>query len=418
MFLHDPNCLQYFRKNEVIIPLPVLDELDSAKSRPDSVGRNARCFVRQLDDLRLLGSLSDGVRLPETNTIVKVELNHKGNVPDGLSVDKMDNRIISVALGLKSEGKNVIVISKDINLRVKCDVLGLAAEDYETQKMAEAPSSVYSGVSSIEVPSAMIDMLYEEDADIPEIKGYPNQFFLIRANDRENHVGIGRWIDGKIKPVRAPREIYGIEPRNLEQRMAADLLMDPNIKLVTLVGRAGSGKTLLACAAGLYHALKSGKTYQRMLISRPIQPMGKDLGYLPGDIEEKLDPWMQPLYDSLELLLGSDRHMINMYKNEGIIQIEPLTYIRGRSIPKSFMILDEAQNLTPEEIKTIITRVGEGTKIIITGDIEQIDNPYVDFADNGLTHVIERFKDHEIAGHITLKKGERSVLADLAAQIL
>jgi PhoH-like ATPase len=417
VLLHDPACLNAFMNHELVIPLPVLDELDAAKARPDSVGRNARAVVRKLDELRKLGSLSEGVQY--NDTIVRVELNHCDHAPKGLEIEKKDNRIISVALGLKKEDKQVVVISKDINLRVKCDVLGIDAEDYETDKMAEEPTLVYGGTKEVIVSSAVIDQLYDEECKgLPGFTGYPNQFLLLKSNEKENHVGLGRLVDGLLKPVKPPKHMSGIIPRNLEQRMAVDLLLDPKIKLVTLVGKAGCGKTLLAAAAALQSVLADCRTYHRMLIARPIQPMGKDLGYLPGDIEEKLDPWMQPLYDNLELIMGGDRHMLNMYKEQGIIQVEPLTYIRGRSIPKSFIILDEAQNLSPNEIKTIITRVGDNTKIVVTGDIEQIDNPYVDFADNGLTHVVERFKDHSIAGHITLRKGERSILAALAAKIL
>jgi PhoH-like ATPase len=200
--------------------------------------------------------------------------------------------------------------------------------------------------------------------------------------------------------------------------MALNLLLDPNIKLVTLIGKAGSGKTLLACASALHQVLNSSKMFQRILISRPIQPMGRDLGYLPGSVDEKLAPWMQPIYDNLEFLLGADFQMLNEYKYSGLIHVEPITYIRGRSIPQSFLLVDEAQNLTVQEIKTIITRMGEGSKIVLTGDIEQIDNTYVDFADNGLTHIVERFKDYAIAGHVTLRKGERSELATLASNIL
>lgn len=415
VLLYDPSCLKLFQNNEVIIPLPVLDELDNTKSRPDALGRNARAVVRLLDELRSRGSLSEGVKLKDT--VIKVELNHIDYVPEGLVFDKRDNRIIGVAIGLQKEGKNVVVISKDINVRVKCNAVGLPAEDYETDKVAETPTEVYGGAKTIEVSSSLVDKLFA-DGKIPcNFEGFQNQFFLLRSEEREQHAGIARLVGDELKVVRDIKELSGITPRNLEQRMALDLLLDPNIKLVTLIGRAGSGKTLMAASAGLNFVLRGSK-YNRMLLSRPIQPMGRDIGYLPGDINEKLDPWMQPLYDNLEFLLGGKRDMLYMYKDQGIIQVEPLTYIRGRSIPNAFMILDEAQNLQPEEIKTIITRAGENTKIVITGDIEQIDNPYVDFADNGLTHVIECFKQYSIAGHITLQKCERSELAELGAQIL
>lgn len=824
VLLFDPTAIKSFGDNEVVIPLSVLDELDAAKSRPDAIGRNARAVVRFLDALRSEGSLSQGVKFGEVT--VRVELNHRNFVPAGLEPGKQDNRIISVAVGLKEGGKRVVLVSKDINMRVKCDALGIPAEDYYTDKVTDAPASVYSGKEVVEVESEVIDRLFR-DGEIPnDFGGLPNQFFLLKAS--ENHVGLGRVVGDQIKAVRKVDNIQGITPRNLEQRMAAELLLNPKIQLVTMIGKAGSGKaqpldskvltptgwttigelkigdkvmcpdgkhsevlsihpqgikevyrvvfsdgtsteccqehlwavketqdrwknrdwkvkslkeiaenvivhkskkrnysipmvdkidfeeevelpmdpyllgiligdggltnqcslssadreivgsvnnllkkfnmktsyrqkydfylvskdatdigpacmpilrinvsdgskykydsihkvvedgfsksgvykacasgklhkgffwkyipedkphsknklkntliklgvygkksekkfipeiykytsfenrvkliqglmdtdgtvegcetylstssqklrddfkelcqsvgakvtiqtkknpkythkgesresrldnyivrvsfpphinpfklsrkknayvprskylparfidkieyvgekecvciyidhpnhlyitndyivthnTLLAVAAGLQHVIGKGTNYNRMLISRPVQPMGRDLGYLPGNIEEKMDPWMQPLYDNLELLLGSDRHMLEMYKDQGLIQVEPLTYIRGRSIPKSLMIIDEAQNLMIEEIKTIITRVGEGTKIILTGDIDQIDVPHLDFADNGLTQAVERFKHYGIAGHITLQKCERSELAELGAKIL
>lgn len=416
VLLHDPSCLKVFGNNEIVIPLSVLDELDNIKTRLDELGRNARAVVRILDDLRSQGSLNEGVTYEKS--IVKVELNHRDHVPEGLDTSKTDNRLISTAIGLQSEGKNVIVVSKDINLRVKCDVVGIAANDYVKDKIAEQPNTIYSGVQTLEVSPDVINELYtNKTITIGLNKPYPNQFFILKAGPSQS--AIARYVgENTLNLCKDNQFPWSITPRNVEQKMAIDLLMDPRIKLVTLIGRAGSGKTLLASAAAIQMVIKEQKNYQRILISRPIQPMGRDVGYLPGPIEEKLNPWMQPIYDNLEFLLGGDYQMLNMYKDEGLIQVEPLTYIRGRSIPKSFIILDEAQNLTAQEIKTIITRLGEESKIVITGDIEQIDNPYIDFADNGLTHVVERFKDYDIAGHITLRKGERSKLATLASEIL
>ena len=414
VLLHCPKALQVFDDNEVIIPISVLDELDDAKVRPDEIGRNARSVVRMLDDLRSEGSLNEGVKLHKS--IIRVELNYSNNIPPGLSTEKKDNRLISTALGLKERGGTIIVVTKDINLRVKCDALGIEAQDYVKDKIATDLQSVYSGTQTVDVSSGLIDDLYTDGFTIiEEVKGYQNQFFILKAGSQS---ALTRYKGDRLELCRSQKEVWGVTPRNVEQKMAINLLLDPNVKIVTLIGRAGSGKTLLACAAALQHILNNSKTFQRALISRPIQPMGRDIGFLPGDLEEKLKPWMQPLYDNLEFLLGSDFQMLNEYKYNGLIQVEPLTYIRGRSIPKSFMILDEAQNLTSQEIKTIITRMGEGSKIVITGDIEQIDNPYVDFADNGLTHVVERFKNHAIAGHVTLRRGERSEFATLASEIL
>jgi PhoH-like ATPase len=417
VLLHDPKALQVFEDNEVIIPLSVLDELDNAKSRPDELGRNARTVVKILDKLRSIGSLSRGVKLNES--MIRVELNHQDNVPDGLESEKKDNRIISTALGLKKDGERVIIVSKDINLRVKCDALNIEVQDYVKDKIATNLESVYSGVLVQFVESQEIDSIYSNNYIEVSTDGLLNQFTILKSNSNNKQSAIARYVEkNRIKLCKFPEEIYGIYPRNAEQKMAVDLLLNRDIKLVTLIGKAGSGKTLLASAAALKLVFDNSSSFQRVLISRPIQPIGRDLGFLPGDLDEKLKPWMQPIYDNLELILGYDYQELGEFKYSGLIQVEPLTYIRGRSIPKSIIILDEAQNLTAQEIKTVITRIGEDSKIIITGDIEQIDNPYVDFADNGLTHVIEKFKNYSIAGHITLRKGERSELATVASEIL
>lgn len=418
VLLHDPKSIKAFEDNEVIIPISVLDELDKAKRYPDEMGRNARTIIRQLDKLRSKGSLDKGILLP-SGTTVRVELNHRIDLPPGLSPDSIDNRIIRTALGLQAEGSDVTVVTKDINMRVKCDALGIPAQDYERDKLAKTPSSLYTGRETLSVPSADIDRLYETGILGPGfVQGIPNQFFLLQSTERPGHSALARMLaDGRLRLVHPHNELWGIEPRNVEQRMAMDLLTDPSISLVTLVGRAGSGKTLLATAAALHYVLNDSP-FQRALLSRPIQPMGRDIGYLPGTVDEKLAPWMAALNDNLELLLSSDIKMLDEYKTRGVIQVEPLTYIRGRSIPNSFIILDEAQNLTAQEIKTVITRVGEGSKIVLTGDVEQIDNPYIDFASNGLAHAVERLKGHGSTGHVTLCKGERSELATLASELL
>lgn len=414
VLLHDPTALKVFDDNEVIIPISVLDELDDIKIRMDEVGRNARLVTRMLDDLRSLGSLSNGVKLGES--LIKIELNCSDNVPTGLSRDKVDNKILSVAITLTNEGKNVIVVSKDINLRVKCDVCGIKAQDYNKDKVAEKVDSIYGGVQKIFIDSKKIDELYYNGSVNLDITAFPNEFIIMKSNSCESQSVIGRHIkDGLIKLLKIPKSISNIIPRNAEQRMAIDLLLDPKINLVTLIGFAGCGKTLISVASALHQVLDNSKLYDRLLISRPIQPMGKDIGFLPGTISEKLMPWMKPLYDSLEYLLGQNYDTIGL---ESLVQVEPLTYIRGRSIPKSFMILDEAQNLTQAEVKTIITRMGENSKIVLCGDIQQIDNIHIDFSNNAITQVIEKFKEYSIAGHITLRKGERSELANLAAKIL
>jgi len=418
VILHDPKSIEVFADNEVIIPIPVLDELDQIKVRPDEKGRNARSVIRRLDELRSLGSLNAGVRLP-SGSLIRVELNHRA-LPQPL-IDSVDNRLIGTALGLIQEKPDVplIVVTKDINLRVKCDALGIIAQDYERDKLAKMPDALYTGFRTLDVPSSIIDELYVKkvvNIELPD--AHINEFVLLQSVDREKHSGIGRVVvPNCLVLVTPPNEAWGIKPRNLEQKLALSLLMDPEIKLVTLVGRAGSGKTLMAVAAALHQTVER-KLFQRALLSRPVQPLGRDIGFLPGTVEEKLAPWLAALNDSLELLFAKDMEMLEIYKRQGILQVEPLTYIRGRSIPNSFMIVDEAQNLTLHELKTIVTRIGEGSKIILTGDLEQIDNPFVDFASNGLTNAIERLKDKAITGHVTLRKCERSELAELAAEVL
>jgi len=417
VLLHDPNCLEVFTDNEVIIPISVLDELDHLKMLPDDNGRSARAVIRKLDGLRAAGSLNKGVSLPSGGSI-RVELNHQ-DVPPNL-LNSVDNRILRTAIGLRADSEiPLILVTKDINLRVKCDAFGIVAQDYEKDKVTKTPSSLYTGFEEILVPSAIIDNLYSKkiiDIDLDE--KYPNKFVLLKSVDRENHSGLGRFLSsGQLKIATPPSAVWGITPRNLEQKMALSLLMDSSVKLVTLVGRAGSGKTLLAAAAALHQTVETGNC-QRALLSRPIQPLGRDIGFLPGSALEKLTPWMAALNDSLELLFARDMEMLETYRQKGIIQVEPLTYIRGRSIPNSFMIVDESQNLGLHEIKTIITRMGEGSKIVLTGDVEQVDNPFVDFASNGLAIIVERLKGYGITGHITLNKCERSELAELAATVL
>ena len=416
VLLHDPDCLSVFGNNKVIIPISVLDELDKHKNRPDEVGRNARAIARTLDSLRSIGSLSDGVKIE--NTLIRVELNHSNFIPEALDGTKVDNKILSTALGLMKDGENVIVVSKDITVRVKCDALKIAVEDYEKDKVAKEPETIFGGVTKEFVDSSCIDELYANKKITLDVDAYPNQFLILKSYTEESKSAIVR-CEGNNSFVicKNIKNSFGLVPRNAEQRMALDLLMNPAIKLVTIIGKAGSGKTLLSLAAALQQVI-TDSTYKRLLVSRPIQPMGKDIGFLPGMIEEKLSPWMQPINDNLEYLFGTDTQMIGTYKDEGLIEVEPLTYIRGRSIPNSLLLVDEAQQLSVHEVKTIITRMGDNSKIILTGDIEQIDVPYMDFSNNGLSHVIEKFKEYSIAGHITLRKGERSELATLAAEVL
>lgn len=324
----------------------------------------------------------------------------------------------------KADPSSVVeLVTKDINLRIKADVFGIVAKDYEPEKVSF--EEMYNGHTEITVNSEMINQFYEEKLlPIPDSeKLFANQYIIAKDASNPNHSAIGRYDLAKkaMVPLISMNEgIWGIHPRNVEQSFALDCLLNDEILFVSLVGKAGTGKTLLALAAGLYKTLDDGR-FQRLLVSRPIFPMGRDIGYLPGDVEQKLNPWMQPIFDNVEFLMGADKKAAGRAQelmNQGMLNIEPLTYIRGRSIPNQFLIVDEAQNLTPHEIKTIVTRAGQGTKVVLTGDCYQIDNPYVDSATSGLTYSVERFKGHPISAHNTLEKGERSELAELAANIL
>ncbi|BCA79673.1 PhoH family protein [Desulfuromonas sp. AOP6] len=428
VLLHDPQAIFKFEDNDVIVPITVIEEVDNFKKDLSETGRNARQISRILDGFRQKAPLVDGVPL-EGGGILKVVLYTDGSMkllPPELRADRGDNRILAVAMDMKKQCScPVVFVTKDTNLRIKADAIGLRAEDYESDKVSI--EELYSGTAQVVVNKDEVDRFYGQGYLDFSGPYYPNQGITLAEASNPSHTAIGRYHAKmeRLNPlIRPPKEgVWGILPRNREQQFALDLLLDDDIQLVTLVGKAGTGKTLLAIAAGLFKSADEG-SFSRLLVSRPVFPMGKDLGFLPGDVEEKLAPWMQPIFDNVELLLGAVeergkrkrgyKELVDM----GLMEIEPLTYIRGRSIPKQYMIVDEAQNLTPHEIKTIITRAGEGTKIVLTGDPYQIDNPYVDSSSNGLTYTVEKFKGQEIAGHITLTKGERSQLAELAANLL
>jgi len=426
VLLHDPGALFAFEDNNVVVPIYVVEEIDKFKRDMSELGRSARGISRSLDELRAQGNLAQGVSLPDGGSL-RVAFTQR-ELPTAYSTTshEADSRIIAVALDVKDNQPTTptILVSKDVNLRIRADALGLVAADYEHDRTRL--DELYSGVLDVEVPGEVIDRLYREgEIEAPE-HAEPNQFVQLSDTERANHTGVGR-VDptgAKVEPLPKKKErVWGITARNREQAFALQLLLDDRIKLVTLVGRAGTGKTLLALAAALRKAHED-KVYQRVLVSRPIFPLGRDLGYLPGDIEEKLAPWMQPIFDNLELLMGitgEDRKNGRSYEEMlhlGMLEVEPLTYIRGRSIPDQFLIVDEAQNLTVHEVKTIISRAGEGTKIVLTGDPYQIDNPYMDATSNGLVHTVNRLRGRSISGHITLRKGERSELAELAATVL
>lgn len=431
VLLHDPTAILRFKDNDVVLPITVIEELDRFKKQPEVTGRNARQVARSLDTLRQQGSLTAGITL-KTGGVLRVALCHRetlAELPAELAGDRGDNAILALALELKRQCNcPVVVVSKDTNLRIKADALALAAEDYETDKVDI--DELYTGTAEVLVDTAAIEQFYQQGSLTLDSEFFANQALTLVDSTNPTHTALGI-VDAasqQIVPlVKLPHGgVSRIHARNREQKFAFELLLRDSIQVLTLVGRAGTGKTLLAIASGL-HKVADERLYSRLLISRPVVPMGRDLGFLPGDVNEKLTPWMQPLYDNFDLILGTqDRSDKPSYRRRGyeelmehgLIQIEPLTYIRGRTIPKQFLIVDEAQNLTPHEVKTILTRAGEGTKIVLTGDLDQIDNPYVDAASNGLTYVVERFKSEPLAGHITLVKGERSPLAERAALLL
>jgi PhoH-like ATPase len=428
VLLHDPRAIFSFEDNDVVIPIVVIEELDKFKKGVDEIGRNARQISRILDEHRLKGKLSLGVKLDGGGNL-RVELNHQSPavLPGELIAAKADNRILSTALNLKNDGLPVILVTKDTNLRIKADALGMTAEDYESDTIIL--DELYSGETELLVAPGAIDDFYARGELQPaDPKPFPNQFALLKNSANESQTALARFSKQKsvfVPITTAKHGVWGITAKNKQQQFALDLLLNDDIRLVTLVGKAGTGKTLLALAAGLEKTIEA-RTFQRLVVSRPVFPLGKDIGFLPGDIEEKLRPWMQPIRDNLDFLVGSSggpgrvkgKKDLQSLFDLGMIEVEPLTYIRGRSMPNQYLIVDEAQNLTPHEIKTIITRAGEGTKVVLTGDPYQIDNPYIDSESNGLTFVVERFKEEPIAGHITLVKGERSDLAELAATLL
>ena len=447
VLLHSSASMESLRDNDVVIPMAVIEELDKFKKNSDELGRNARAVIRNLDRLRQLspdtpGQLTRGVpleHLSKTATgklyvlsspigTAAASIGREVNSVFGsdLEQNSPDNRILRVACDLRDKGKNVVFISKDINLRLKADALGLKVKDFERGKVNE--SSLYTGFSSRVVPADVLEKLFR-DKEIPA-DGYDmlvNECAVLSSEDNPKHTALARRCRGDVlRLLRTPDSVWNISPRNKEQRMAFDLLLDPEVKLVTLSGGAGTGKTLLALAAALHLVLNENR-YDRILVSRPIIPLGNDIGFLPGSKDSKLSSWMQPIFDNLELLLGGESERkpksSSRYSVEGLmaahkLELEALTYIRGRSIPRQIVIVDEAQNLTPHEVKTIVSRCGDDTKMILTGDPAQIDNPYLDASSNGLSCAAERMKGQELFGHITLAKSERSTLAALAAKLL
>jgi PhoH-like ATPase len=422
VLIHDPRAELAFPGATVVIPAAVVEELDHLKSRADERGAKARAAARLLDDLRTKGRLDAGVPL-DGGGLLRVELNHTSGPEAQLFTEASpDNRILAVAAHLArtagAEGQ-VTLVSRDVILRIKADAVGLTVSDYQEGR----GGTTEDGHAELTVDRSIIDRLHKEHrVAVPECGLYPNQFAILRDQAGSSQSALARCIEpGVLQRCRPQEPVWGLTARNLQQRMALDVLLDDGIQLVTLAGRAGTGKTLLALAAGLQKT-EQEQRYRRLVVSRPVVPMGRDIGYLPGSREEKLQPWMQPIYDNLEHLFGlvgrNPTQLQEILAGMHEIVVEALTYIRGRSMPGQFLIVDEAQNLTPHEVKTVITRAGEGTKVVLVGDPDQIDHPYLDRQSNGLIYAMERFRGQPLAGHVTLIKGERSLLAQLAAQLL
>lgn len=454
VLLDDPNCIRAFEENDLVIPLIVIEEIDRFKDKPGELGVNAREFSRELNRMiKEGGNLREGVTTPSGGIFRVYTMSDLKSFQEemeaNLELDDYrggDNKIIKVCLGLigKHKAENLplpVLVTRDVQLRVKCHVLGIPCEDRRKRGVASSASKLYTGVKHIKVDNDVVQSYYEgsDRAVVPftlsslleegNTPFHENEYaILFDKNGNELDTPFRFQKDERFPLAVSLPSMYKITARNTEQKIALDMMLDPDIKLVTVIGKAGSGKTLCAVAAGLEQVLER-RQYKSLFICRPVQPVGKDIGFLPGDKSEKMDPWIAPIKDNLKYLLTGmkekkskrqDKAETNLdyFFEHGIIEVEAMTYIRGRSIQDAYMIIDEAQNLSPHELKTIITRVGENTKIVLTGDIEQIDNHYVDSVSNGLTVAVEKFKDSKVAGHITLVKGERSELATLAAEIL
>lgn len=429
VLLFDPSAINKFGENDIYIPLIVVEELDRFKKDQNENGRNARMFSRIVDDLRKQGSVTEGIAIGSSGgkLIISLDQQPTKNGNGTIDLEIADNKILATAMSLKEKGSNVRLVTKDINLRLKADIMGIAAEDYGKKDVSL--EELYSGQRVLEVSADQLSS-YEKNRfldldNAEELDIHPNEYLIIQEENNNRRRALGRYSKMKkgVVPLIPIREgVWGIYPKNMEQQFALDALLNDEIKLVTLVGKAGTGKTLLAIAAGLEMTITQEK-YSRLLVSRPVQPMGRDLGFLPGDVNEKLAPWMQPIFDNMDFLFGQQRGQggASSYEdliNHGLLHIEPLTYIRGRSIPGQYLIVDESQNLSPHEVKTIVTRAGEGTKIVLTGDCHQIDNPYLDEINNGLAYCVDRLKTEDIIGHTILKVGERSALSEAASKLL
>jgi len=429
VLLHDPHALESFEDNEVIIPIIVIEELDNFKTAADERGKNARMVSRLLDTFRERGKLAQGVKL-DKGGILKIEFAKENILPKDFIFSKADNDILNTAYfyhkqeSNKTNKKPVIIVSKDTNLRLKAEAIGVEAQDYTTDKVKY--DELYVGSKEVEVDPSEIDEFYKnKQLAVKPGEYYPNEFVIFKSNDGSKKSAVGRVnaAADTVKPISSQEPVaWGIKPLNKEQRFALELLLDDSVDLVTLVGTAGTGKTLITLAAGLKKTFDD-ETFTRLLVCRPIVPVGRDIGFLPGSMEEKLEVWMGAIQDNLSFLANKknpedSEEEVRYLMNSGKLEVASVTHIRGRTLPKQYMIVDDAQNLTPHEIKTILSRAGEGTKVVVTGDPYQIDTPYLDIESNGLTYLVERFKGQKTYGHITFTKTERSSLADLAGKLL
>lgn len=427
VLLHDPFSYKSFKDNDVIIPINVLDELDNKKNLINETGKNARVCIRALDAICKTGEIYKGIKI-ENNIMLKIETNIATSKKFSITSNIVDNKILACAYGYKQKNAKkkiaTVLVSKDINLRIRASAFQIAAQDYEKDRMPI--NELYTGMRNMKSDELGESLSKTGSLDIGcydelrELELMPNECVYIESMSGRG-LSLGRRVGDKLALIKSIKP-WGLETRNKEQAFAVDMLCDPKIPLVTLIGKAGTGKTLVAIASALEMVLDK-KQFNRMIIYRPIQPVGNDIGYLPGTMEEKLGPWMQAISDSFEFLFESKagakwKTTLDRYLDDGSIQMEAITYIRGRSIPNAFILIDESQNLSKEEVKTILTRAGTGTKIVLTGDIEQIDNSYLDATNNGLSYVVEKFKNLDLAGHITFSRGERSILASKASEIL
>ena len=422
VLLHDADSLHAFEDNNVILTIDVLEELDRFKRGNDEKARNARRVIREIDSLRNGLPLSHGVPVPGGGKLYVTVKSFVEELPRGMDRSVPDNRILAAAVALRKAGAEVVFVTKDINARVKADALGIKAQDFLATRVNF--DELYTGWSEHEVDQETVEAFYRHEPVALAADLHPNEGVLLKsaANPKQTARGIFRADTGLVEPLQhGDSHPWGLSARNLQQQFALELLMRQDIQLVTMLGQAGTGKTLLALAVGL-QAVAEEKRYRRIMVSRPIMPLGRDIGFLPGSKEEKLSSWMEPVSDNLQYLvdpkLEQSGEKVQYLYDTGVVEVEAVTYIRGRSLPKLFIIIDEAQNLTPHEVKTVVSRAGEGAKVVLTGDAYQIDNPYLDASSNGLTYVVERFKDQAIHGHITLAKSERSELASLAAALL